>query len=363
MHSVLLPWCLSVRDTFISQKVVKHKYKQRVVGMERRESERQPLAWRDPNSPLQERYLSRKGTVAASRRQSRHSRLGSINQEEDWRPKRAKTIRDNPFISSSDEEPTSPETPLTPENPGLQPPRLKHRISDLKPGTIIRGQFYAEYTPSAYATPQKQSDNCFETRWGNAYGEERHMIVINQFYEHYVALPVFTHRGTGTSKKRNPFEFVTLHDHRHTKPAKLQSEHKPLFTSNMDKGIYLFRRLSVVHITQPMCKNYFHPVVREGELTPESTAALTELYMKYCPPKIQEECSEGSIRTPITPSLNDFAVGSPSPMSTTDPVSRDREKWGELFGSLKRGRTIIDEPRTPRTPRTPSHSLGKLNLG
>lgn len=326
--------------------------------IEQQSSERKPLAWRDPNTPIHEKLPSRKDTNTGSRRQLHtRSRLDSISTEEHWRPKRAKTRKYNP-----DNEPTSPETPLTPEDLGPPTSRLTHRVSELRPGTIIRGQFYSEYTNMSYLTPDKPSEHRIETRWGAAYGEERHMVIISQFYEHYVALPVFTHRGTGTANKKNPFEYVTLHDHRHKKPENPQSEHKPLLTGLMDKGIYLFRRLSVVHITEPTCKNYLHPVVREGSLTPESTANLTELYLRYCPPKIQEDYGQSSLRTPVTPSPNRFAVGSPSPMSAMGSFVRtDSRKGWELFGSLKRGRTMTEEA-SPETPTTPSASLRKLNL-
>lgn len=249
--------------------------------MEEQSSDAKPLLWRDPNTPIDEKLPSRKDTTTARRRGYTRSRVDPINKEEEWRPKRAKTRKSN---TTSDEQPTSPETPLTPEGFGTPAPRLTHRISELVPGTIIRGQFYGEYTHAPYVTPDKQCEHRIETRWGTAYGEERHMVVISQFFEHYVALPVFTHRGSGTRKKKNPLEYVTLHDHRHKKEVNPQSEHQPLFTGVMDSGIYLFRRLSVVHITQPTCKNYLHPVVREGVLTAESTAVLTELYMRYLLP-------------------------------------------------------------------------------
>lgn len=318
--------------------------------MEQQSTERPPLAWRDPNTPIK-RQRTRKNTITPSGRKYRQSRLESINQGEEWRPKRGNSTRYEPVFTESDEEPTTPETPLIPPDIGPAPPRLVHPPSDLKPGTIIRGQFYAEYTPSSYETPDK---DCYETRWGKVYGKERHMVIVNRFTDHYVALPVFSHRGTGTANKKNRNEFVTIHDHRHTKPVNPQSEHKPLFTGSMDKGIYLFRRLSVVHITGPMCKNFLHPVVREGELTPESTAALIQLYVKYCPPKAKEECSESTITSPGPASARKFSCAS-STSTTGSFVKNQNRRWSTLFSGGKRESVNCGGS-------TPIGSFDKLNL-
>ncbi|KAK2761806.1 hypothetical protein FQN54_001634 [Arachnomyces sp. PD_36] len=348
--------------------------------------QREPLAWRDPNTPIRRSYskngppngtglgssLKRSTTSRAfppSRRDSfapstmRSSRHGS--QGDDWRQKRPKFTESTlEPVFDDDEETGGPATPLTPDDPSRTPGRTVLSHYELKPGTIIRGQMYAEYTPSKYQTPEKQSDHYFDTRWGKAYGEERHMVIVNCFQDHFVALPVFTHHGKGTANKKDPREYVTLHDHRHTKEANAQSPHKPLRTTYMDGGIFLFRRKSVVHITAPMCKNLNHPVVLEGYLAPESTGELIELYLSYCPPKTQERCRRGSIApTPATPSSRKFKYGTPTtPMSAVGmsamgmSVPNENSRWpGEFPGARSRRPTI-------HSPNTPVGSFNQLNL-
>jgi hypothetical protein len=226
------------------------------------------------------------------------------------------------------EKPFVPSTPSTvfekPKEPS--PPRLRHHVDRLKPGTIIRGQIYTEFTQRGEFNPyfddnaknnRVDDSHRFETKWGIAYGEERHMIIVTQYYDHYVALPVFTHHGTGVKNKQNPYEYITLYDDRRENPARPKTVNGTLTTGVVDPGVYIFRRRSVVHLTAPVYKNFYHPVVREGELTAESTAHMLTLYLQFSshPPGPNDGYGNwgDSLVSPPVASFNDLHLSSKPP--------------------------------------------------
>ena len=47
-----------------------------------------------------------------------------------------------------------------------------------------------------------------ESRYGLINSKVRHMIVIECYEDHYIAVPLFTHNGRGLTRKRQPDEYI-----------------------------------------------------------------------------------------------------------------------------------------------------------
>ncbi|KAI4158048.1 MAG: hypothetical protein LQ342_007811 [Letrouitia transgressa] len=121
------------------------------------------------------------------------------------------------------------------------------------------------------------------TPFGSIYSKQRKMIVLALYEDHYIAIPLFTHNGTGLVNKRNPDEFVSVQDHRRPGEFKRLSTNKPLVTESINDGIDLFDPLSTAHVTYGLPRKYDLPITHEGTLRASSLNTLIKLYNDYAP--------------------------------------------------------------------------------
>ena len=105
-------------------------------------------------------------------------------------------------------------------------PNEYHEYSkeEFVPGTIIRASLHEEdfrRTPRTWL--QSSLSNIGRTtskivthsdHFGVIYSENRPMIVVATYSQHYVAIPLFTYSGNGLAHKENPGEYASIEDHR-----------------------------------------------------------------------------------------------------------------------------------------------------
>ena len=156
----------------------------------------------------------------------------------------------------------------------------EHRIEDFDIGTII-------------VAPMHQQDSCSTTdradpcltvsNFGDIYSKCRKMVVVATFYNHYIAVPVFSHEGSGLQRKPHKDEFVSIRDHRSSRPFEALSHHKPLVTEFLRPEADRYYPESVVHLTLPQSRNYKAKCIIEGRLDGVSTNRLIRLYWSFSP--------------------------------------------------------------------------------
>jgi len=121
------------------------------------------------------------------------------------------------------------------------------------------------------------------TALGNVHSKVRPMVVVGLYETHYVALPLYTHGGSGLQQVKNPLEYVSLRDHRLQESFNKLSAWNPLVTGRMDEDTHLMQVKSTVHLTYPISRYYDMEGTRMGYLDVQSTVYLTELYLWFLP--------------------------------------------------------------------------------
>lgn len=77
---------------------------------------------------------------------------------------------------------------------------------------------YSQSGMSAPKTTLKKERHITFSNWNDPiYTEVRFMIVIALFYDHYLAIPLYTHRGNGLAHKDNKWEYASIKDHRESR--------------------------------------------------------------------------------------------------------------------------------------------------
>ncbi|KAI4099043.1 MAG: hypothetical protein L6R37_006179, partial [Teloschistes peruensis] len=108
------------------------------------------------------------------------------------------------------------------------------------------------------------------------------MIVNGLYEEHYAAVPIYTHDGTGLANKKAPEEYVSIKDHRSDdKNWEPLYMYPALLTEIINVGIELYNPKSTAHITHAHSIKYTLPVVHEELLRKESINALIELFTTW----------------------------------------------------------------------------------
>ncbi|KAL8675127.1 MAG: hypothetical protein Q9168_000498 [Polycauliona sp. 1 TL-2023] len=183
--------------------------------------------------------------------------------------------------------------------PGQQDPVLleaqKHKGTKLpkgffRPGTLFRAvlhdqDFTATSSGSQLTVPDKYRT---PSAYGTIFTKVRHMIVLALYEDHYLAIPLFTHNGTGLDKKLKKDEFVSIWDLRDKNPITPLSKHKPLKIDKVNAGVHLFDPKSTAHITYPLARKYDLPITPEGSITQDSLDYLITLF-KNAAPKERED--------------------------------------------------------------------------
>ena len=104
------------------------------------------------------------------------------------------------------------------------------------------------------------------TALGNVHSKVRPMIVVGLYETHYVALPLYTHGGSGLHQVKNPLEYVSIRDHRSHEFFNKLSEWNPVVTGRMDEDTQLMQLKSTIHLTYPISRYYDMEGTRMGFL-------------------------------------------------------------------------------------------------
>ena len=165
---------------------------------------------------------------------------------------------------------------------------------DFTLGTIIRAVVHEEEfkhrpkpTPFAPSTAITNTGRQHVTLgdFGPVYSENRFLIVVNNRPKnHYLAVPVYSHKGNGLARKEHRDEYISVADHRHLENCQQQSAHAPLVTEYLKDGIDELMPTSVAYASYPVSRKYGLPVQHQGRLDEESTKRLVAIYMKWLRP-------------------------------------------------------------------------------
>lgn len=120
--------------------------------------------------------------------------------------------------------------------------------------------------------------------WGGEAASSYNIVCLRvDISADYVAIPLFTHNGTGLKNKRDPNEYISIFDHRSGKAGMPLSNHGALRTEYLDPDIRPYDPLSTAHLTYPCPRKYSLMVAYEGNLDRHSTDLLVSLCHHYFP--------------------------------------------------------------------------------
>lgn len=154
-----------------------------------------------------------------------------------------------------------------------------------KPGTIAVAHFLEEAFENSSVVASDES--IIRVPGHPDISDKRRLfIILAEYAQTYVSVPIFSHQGKGTKHKPKPEEYVSLQDHRATYEVSPQSMHEPLMTLEMSGNI--LTPASVAHLAYPVTRRYITPVTIIGRLAPSSTNRLIRLFRTYTPVEIRE---------------------------------------------------------------------------
>ena len=166
-------------------------------------------------------------------------------------------------------------------------------------GTIIRATIHEQ---NFMDTPQSRPfaistgitnvgrEHVTHGAFGAVYSENRFLIVVNNRPEdHYLAIPVYSHKGNGLANKIHRDEYVSVADHRYIANCQQQSAHAPLVTEFLKDGVEELFPRSVAYASYPVSRKYGLPVAHQGNLDDESTKRLISMYIKWGKPYETED--------------------------------------------------------------------------
>ena len=170
---------------------------------------------------------------------------------------------------------------------------------DFELGTIIRAVVHEEeFTKRPKPTPFAPSTHIVNTGrqhvthgdFGPVYSKNRFLIVVNNRpRNHYLAIPVYSHKGNGLARKVHKDEYISVADHRHLEHCEQQSAHAPLVTEHLKDGVEKLLPTSVAYASYPVSRKYGLPVQLQGRLDEESTKRLVSMYIRWARPYETDE--------------------------------------------------------------------------
>lgn len=117
--------------------------------------------------------------------------------------------------------------------------------------------------------------------WGPIYSENRFLIVVhNRPGDHYYAVPVYSHKGNGLTKKPHKNEYVSVADGRYPDHVVQQSAHQPI-TAELKDGVDELLPMSAAYASYAVPRKYGLPVAHQGRLNEESTKRLVSMYHEW----------------------------------------------------------------------------------
>ena len=166
-----------------------------------------------------------------------------------------------------------------------------------RPGQIIWMNHHDNFTPkvpranmsqaekmSLWTKNTRDSSNVSYTQGGVAvYTKSRPFIVVSTFADHFWAVPMATHEGTGLANVGDRDEHMYVRDCRlpYTEGREADSIYVPLSTQGIPMGESYYSRTSTVHFTEIISKRYNVDVFPAGALTNFSTVQLLNNLYEY----------------------------------------------------------------------------------
>ena len=119
------------------------------------------------------------------------------------------------------------------------------------------------------------------THAGSVYSKVRWMIVVSIYKEHYMAIPLYTHNGSGLANRSDEAkrEYTSIHDGR-VWPGGFEnlSKDNPVLEAEMFDGTTLLSKKTVAHLTAPLQRKFGLYVEEQGALDPESAEIMVHLW-------------------------------------------------------------------------------------
>lgn len=166
-----------------------------------------------------------------------------------------------------------------------------------KPGTIVLADIIEEAFEVGSVMAMANDKSIIRVGDKFVCKKRRLFIILAQYAQTYISLPILSHQGNGTKNKPKPEEYVSLRDHRANGEAPSQSLHDPLTTVEMSGA--LITPASVAHLAYPVSRSYLIPVIIIGRLKISCTNRLIELFRNYMPVQIDETSSASTVSLSI----------------------------------------------------------------
>lgn len=142
-----------------------------------------------------------------------------------------------------------------------------------------QGRYFHSGMSNPRITDKKGRHITFSNWNDPIYTEVRHMIVVALFYDHYLAIPLYTHGGNGLAHKNNKWEYASIQDHR--EPRSLREAGLLLHTEYLKPDCKHYLPKSVAHVAYPVSRKYTLPVAPQGRLREDSVKDLVKLFSRY----------------------------------------------------------------------------------
>ena len=142
-----------------------------------------------------------------------------------------------------------------------------------------RGRYSQSGISTQWNTHSKGRHITFSNWNDPIYTEVRFMIVVALFYDHYLAIPLYTHGGNGLARKENKWEYASIEDYR--EPRSLQEGGFLLHTEFLKPDCKHLLPKSVAHIAYPVSRKYILPVAPQGHLRQDSIVDLVKAFAQY----------------------------------------------------------------------------------
>ncbi len=175
---------------------------------------------------------------------------------------------------------------------GVNPTAQGSKLNNIHPGMIINSAVHEEdYNHTRVPDPDAMSgissnlqttttgdrktlfDDITFSRYGPIHTKWRYMIVVALFYDHYLAVPCYTHGGRGADRRGNWEEYLPVSNHPMEDP-------KTLVTSSWTAYRALHPK-TAAHIARPVARSYDALGTHSGELDRRSADRLLDHFLQH----------------------------------------------------------------------------------
>ena len=192
----------------------------------------------------------------------------------------------------------SPTTPLQRDRPTIDYPKVRSDDTHLREverslfhkdqyevGWIIRAPLHEE---DQHNGAHRQSKYISESNYSFVHTKKRIFIVLAKYYNHYLAIPLYTHNNRGLEHKSNQDEFVYVHDKCRASRQPLKQRMNGHLDAIIDPraGIPLYNPKSAAHLSYVVARSYSLKVEYQGRLTKESVNSLMDIAKPHLASKL-----------------------------------------------------------------------------